>query len=99
MIVHTGGKASGFKNVSAKDSFSTNGTALFRVRGTNALNTVATEVTPTAGSLNSDDVFILVTPEIVTVWAGRGANALEKDTGANIASILANGYELSLCIL
>lgn len=93
MIVHSGGKASAYKNISAADSLNTSGTALFRVHGTNPLNTCAVEVAPVTSSLNSEDTFVLVTPSDVTVWQGRGTNDLEKATGANIANILANGYE------
>ena len=92
MIVHTGGKASSFKNLSSEtDSISTSGTALFRIHGTNYLNTCAVEVPCVGVSLNSDDAFVVVSSAIVTIWLGRGANPLEKDTASNVAGILANG--------
>ena len=37
-------------------------TALFHIKGTSALNTVAVEVNSEAASLNSDDTFVVVTP-------------------------------------
>lgn len=87
-IVHEGGKASGFKNANAVDSYDTDGISLFHVRGTNALNTRAVQVPEVAGSLNSNDVFILVTPNSVYVWAGKGANDDEKTNGETIAKVL-----------
>lgn len=39
--------------------------ALFHVRGSSPLNTVAVGVEAAAGSLNSEDCFVLVTPSEV----------------------------------
>lgn len=41
MVVHEGGKASGFKNSTETDSYDTDGTSLFQIRGTNDYNTRA----------------------------------------------------------
>ena len=64
MIVFRGGNASGFANAAASTE-EQGDVALFHIKGTNALNTVALEVTPSATELNSDDSFVLVTPEKV----------------------------------
>lgn len=92
MIVHKGGKASGFKNRNDTDSIDTDGVALFHVRGTNALNTVAIQVEERAERLNSGDCFVLVTPSHVYVWQGRGATAEEQTVATNAATILAGSY-------
>eukprot|EP01099_Mayorella_cantabrigiensis_P000414 TRINITY_DN1191_c0_g1_i1.p1 TRINITY_DN1191_c0_g1~~TRINITY_DN1191_c0_g1_i1.p1 ORF type:complete len:857 (-),score=275.17 TRINITY_DN1191_c0_g1_i1:59-2320(-) len=88
MIIHEGGCASGFKNLNDKDVYDTDGVSLFHVRGTNSLNTRAVQVAEKAGSLNSGDVFVLLTPDTMFVWEGKGSNAEEKKAGASIANVL-----------
>ncbi|KAK7483760.1 hypothetical protein BaRGS_00024976, partial [Batillaria attramentaria] len=44
---------------------------LFQVRGTKTVNTKAVQVLPRAGSLNSNDVFIVDTEKEVFLWIGR----------------------------
>lgn len=44
LVVHAGGKASGFKNRNEGDSYDTDGIALFLIKGTDALNTSAKQV-------------------------------------------------------
>lgn len=92
MIVHSGGKASGFRNTKDTDSKDTDGTALFHVKGSNPLNTFAQQVEEVAGQLNSGDCFVLVTPETVFVWKGSGASDLELQVSRGIAVILQDGY-------
>lgn len=88
MIIHAGGCASGFKNLNDKDTYDTDGVSLFHVRGTNDLNTRAVQVPEKAGSLNSGDVFVLLTPNTMFVWYGKGSNEGEKACGNNIAAVL-----------
>jgi len=88
MIIHEGGCASGFKNLNDKDVYDTDGISLFHVRGTNNLNTRAVQVAEKASSLNSGDVFVLLTPDTMFVWEGRGSNDSEKKAGASIANVL-----------
>lgn len=88
MIVHEGGVASGFKNRDDVNSMDTDGISLFHVRGTTELNTRAVQVAEVAGSLNSGDVFVLLTPGTMYVWYGKGANAQERTCGMTIANIL-----------
>jgi hypothetical protein len=63
MIVFRGGNASGFSR--GGDAAEQADNALFHIKGTNALNTVAVEVPAVAHSLNSEDSFVLVTPSTV----------------------------------
>ena len=65
MVVFRGGNASGFAK--SGDATEQADTALFHIKGTTALNTVALEVTAQAQSLNSEDSFVLVTPSNVTL--------------------------------
>jgi villin 1/advillin len=88
MIVHQGGVVSGFKNRNDEDSFDTDGISLFHVRGSNSLNTRAVQVEEVAGSLNSGDCFVLLTPEKMIVWQGKGSNDQEKATSENIAKVM-----------
>ena len=53
MIVHAGGKASGFKNQNEKDFYDTDGIRLYHLKGTTPLNTRAVQVAESATSLNS----------------------------------------------
>ena len=43
MVVHSGGKASGFKNKQDVDSYDDDGVSLYHVRGTDELNTRAVQ--------------------------------------------------------
>lgn len=89
MVVHTGGKASGFKNIKAKDSFDTDGTRLYQIRGTTASNVRAAQVAERAASLNSGDVFYLDTPKGATLWCGLGASGDEREFGKQISKSIA----------
>ena len=71
MVVHAGGRASGFKNRADTDSYDVDGTRLFHVRGTNELNTRAVQVEEKASSLNSNDCFVLETPPCTYIWYGK----------------------------
>ena len=53
MIVHAGGKASGFKNRNEKDFYDTDGIRLLHLKGLTPLDTRAVQVAETATSLNS----------------------------------------------
>jgi hypothetical protein len=92
LIIHKGGRASGFKNRSDADSTDTDGTALFHVKGTQPMNTCGIQVREVAASLNSADCFVLVTPANVYSWKGNGATTDEQTVATNIASILAGNY-------
>lgn len=52
---------------------------LFQVRGTDEVNTKATEVPARASSLNSNDVFLLTTSQVCYLWCGKVS--LQRDTG------------------
>ncbi|OQR93077.1 villin-like protein [Achlya hypogyna] len=88
LIVHAGGKASGFKNRDDTDSYDTDGVSLYHVKGTTELNTFATQVDEVAASLNSGDCFVLVTPRTVYEWQGKGSNAQEQAVASSIAAVL-----------
>ena len=78
MVVYSGGKASGFKNVRDHDTYDQDGTRLFRVRGTCAEDVRVVQIQPeAASSLNSEDVFILETPSQTWIWNGEASSEEE----------------------
>ncbi|XP_041669918.1 villin-1 isoform X2 [Cheilinus undulatus] len=64
------------------------GARLFQVRGTDELNTKATEVPARASSLNTNDVFLLKTDHICYMWYGKGCSGDEREMGRAIAHVL-----------
>jgi hypothetical protein len=98
MIVHAGGKASGFKNRDDKDEYFTEGgSRLFQVRGTNELNTRAIQVPVKAGSLNSGDVFILETGKQLYLWCGGGSSGDEREYAKTLSKRICNKeYSMTL---
>ena len=95
-IVHLGGKASSFHNISqdwATDGSSDSATSLFHVHSTSELNTMGTQVKKHYSSLNSEDAFVMVTPQVVYVWEGIGCIPEEAAVAGTIASILAQDYK------
>jgi len=93
-IIHKGGRASGFKNSTEKDSYDTDGTRLFHVRGTNQLNTRAVQVEEKAYMLNSNDCFVLETPKTTWVWYGKAANGDERAVAKNIAEVISPPHKV-----
>ncbi|KAJ8346782.1 hypothetical protein SKAU_G00281830 [Synaphobranchus kaupii] len=63
-------------------------TRLFQVRSNSAGCTRAVEVDAAASNLNSNDAFILVTPEGCFLWVGQGASDTEKRGAQQLCSIL-----------
>jgi len=60
-------------------------TALYIIRGTNAVNTIAVQAKTGAFSLNSNDCFILDTPTHIFIWEGEGANEFERKNAVECA--------------
>eukprot|EP00499_Haloplacidia_sp_CaronLabIsolate_P008058 CAMPEP_0196782858 /NCGR_PEP_ID=MMETSP1104-20130614/12172_1 /TAXON_ID=33652 /ORGANISM="Cafeteria sp., Strain Caron Lab Isolate" /LENGTH=839 /DNA_ID=CAMNT_0042153103 /DNA_START=26 /DNA_END=2545 /DNA_ORIENTATION=+ len=96
MVVHAGGRASGFKNRDDEDTYDTDGVSLFHVRGTSELNTMAAQVEEKATSLNSGDCFVLLTPGVMFVWNGSGANEEERKVAMNVAEMLKESREVAV---
>ena len=84
MVVFSGGKASGFRNVHDHDTYDADGTRMFRVRGTCAGDVRATQVPEVAASLNSEDVFILETPGNTWIWTGEVTTNNYNNTNLHI---------------
>nr|WAQ15589.1 villin [Halisarca dujardinii] len=93
MVVHCGGKASGFKNKEDSDSYDTDGTRLFQIKGTNRVNTRAVQRPETASSLNSNDCFVLETPKATYIWYGKGCSGDERDMANSVAGAITPSAE------
>ncbi|XP_041824658.1 villin-1 [Melanotaenia boesemani] len=61
---------------------------LFQVRGTTEYNTRAIEVQARASSLNSNDVFVLKTPQSSFLWYGKGCSGDERVMGRAVSDVL-----------
>lgn len=88
LVVFSGGRSSGFKNVHDRDTYDVDGTRLFRIRGTCAEDVRATQMPEVAASLASDDAFILETPSATYIWYGRGASEFERSMAESVAKTL-----------
>jgi len=88
MVIHDGGKASGFKNTTEEDNYDDDGIGLYHCKGTLPVNCVGVQTKEVAASLNSMDSFVLVTPTVVYNWGGKGALPAELESAAKIASLL-----------
>ncbi|XP_039985475.1 scinderin like a [Xiphias gladius] len=63
-------------------------TRLFHIRQSSTKATRAVEVEPTASSLNTNDVFVLKSPNSLILWLGKGATPEEKAAAQYVAGLL-----------
>ncbi|XP_028259636.1 scinderin like a [Parambassis ranga] len=63
-------------------------TRLFHIRQSSTKATRAVEVVPNASSLNTNDVFVLKSPDSLILWKGKGATAEEMGAAKYVASLL-----------
>ncbi|XP_061094190.1 scinderin like a [Conger conger] len=82
MIIHLGGTSG------KKDQTRAASTRLFQIRRGSTKATRAVEVQACAGSLNTNDVFVLKTPESLFIWKGVGSTAEEMVTAKYVAKYL-----------
>ena len=78
LIIHMGGKASGFKNRDEEDVIDDDGTRLFHIRGTSETNVRAVQVPERASNLNAGDCFVFETPNKLYLWFGTGCLPEER---------------------
>uniref|UniRef100_A0A8D0A7J5 Scinderin like a n=1 Tax=Sander lucioperca TaxID=283035 RepID=A0A8D0A7J5_SANLU len=82
LVVHLGG-------TSRKSGESKPGsTRLFHIRQSSTKATRAVEVEPTASSLNTNDVFVLKSPNSLFLWKGKGATPEEVAAAKYVAGLL-----------
>jgi len=70
------------------------GVSLFHVRGVDQYDTRAVQVEERASALNGGDCFVLLTPKVMYVWKGAGANDDEQATALSIAKSLQESRSL-----
>uniref|UniRef100_A0A8C7EEN2 Villin like n=1 Tax=Nothoprocta perdicaria TaxID=30464 RepID=A0A8C7EEN2_NOTPE len=69
---------------------------LFQVRGTDEMNTKATEVPARASSLNSNDVFLLATSQVCYLWCGKGCSGDEREMAKMVADVVSRRDKLTI---
>jgi len=95
MVVFSGGKASGFKNVKDRDDYDEDGVRMFRVRNTcGEVDARATQVPEVADSLASDDVFLLETPSNCWIWSGQECIDEEVEQARRLSALVCPGREV-----
>ena len=94
MITFIGGKASSFEKKQGIKDKEVGTTFLLQVYGNAFHNTKALEVPVQTASLNSNDVFVLVTPSKVFIWCGVGSTGDEREVAKQIAREYKNEFIL-----
>lgn len=94
IIVFSGGKASGFKNLRDHDTYDADGTRLFRIRGTCEEDVRAVQMPEVAKSLASDDAFVLETPANTYIWYGKGASDFERWMADNVSQTVSPDHTI-----
>ncbi|XP_052333241.1 scinderin like b [Oncorhynchus keta] len=82
MMVHIGGTSR------KGGQTGTGSTRLFHIRQSSTRATRAVEVEPSASFLNSNDVFVLKSPDAMFVWRGVGASEEEMAAAKHVVGIL-----------
>ncbi|KAG7250301.1 hypothetical protein CRUP_014231, partial [Coryphaenoides rupestris] len=85
MIIHSGGTSRKGGQTAA------GGKRLFQLRQSSSRATRAVEVEPLASNLNTNDVFVLKTPDATLVWRGLGASDEEMAGAKHVAAVLGGG--------
>ncbi|XP_076985927.1 villin-like protein isoform X2 [Tamandua tetradactyla] len=63
-------------------------TRLFHVQGTESHNTKTTEVPARASSLNSSDIFLLITDSICYLWFGKGCSGDQREMARTVTTAI-----------
>ncbi|EFJ19773.1 hypothetical protein SELMODRAFT_177604 [Selaginella moellendorffii] len=93
LVIFKGGQSSGYKTLvsesaSEDETYTEEGLALFRVRGTKPYNSLAVQVEPVSASLNSSDCFIFQSAKTYLLWFGSFSTLEEQQVAARIATSL-----------
>uniref|UniRef100_A0A0P4WDJ1 HP domain-containing protein n=1 Tax=Scylla olivacea TaxID=85551 RepID=A0A0P4WDJ1_SCYOL len=98
MVIFEGGYASSFDGAGTRDQ-GRKSSYMLQVRGTTNHNTKAVEVDMRAGCLNSNDCFVVATPQLTYVWCGKGSTGDEREMAKSLAAskgetlMVSEGYE------
>ncbi|NWI12605.1 VILI protein, partial [Crypturellus soui] len=90
LIIYEGGTSRGQTNTPEPTI------RLFQVRGTDEMNTKATEVPARASSLNSNDVFLLATSQVCYLWCGKGCSGDEREMAKMVADVVSRRDKLTI---
>ncbi|CAF0804352.1 unnamed protein product [Adineta ricciae] len=88
MIIFKHGKRSGFRNLQYHDENTSENddTYLLQVRGLSKFDTKAVQVDLRASALNSNDCFVLFSPQSVYIWCGKGSTGDEREMSKIVAT-------------
>jgi len=81
-----GGVDTGFKK--ASDRVVVHDPTMYQVKGASSSNLVLRQVKMSRSAMNSGDVFILDTSDIIFQWNGGGSNAHEKNQGKTVCQAI-----------
>jgi len=84
MTIFQGGRSSAFDGDEAVD-VGIPTSYILQVKGSSQLNCKAIQEDFSAASLNTNDCFVLVTPDDVVVWYGKGSTGDEREMAKTIA--------------
>jgi len=86
LIIHAGGAQGSLQSASAAH--------LYHIKGSNAQDTKAVEVTASGASLNSGDAFVLILTSSATayLWLGKGSNDSERQAANQLADRLVHAW-------
>ncbi|KAG0721754.1 Advillin [Chionoecetes opilio] len=85
MVIFEGGFASSFDGSGARDQ-GRKSSYMLQVRGSTNHNTKAIEVDMRAGCLNSNDCFVVATPQLTYVWCGKGSTGDEREMAKSLGA-------------
>jgi hypothetical protein len=95
IVIFQGGKASGFKNDSNNKSTDNLGDKfMLQIRSYGPDNTKGIQVDFGAQSLNSNDVFIIISASDTYVWYGKGSTGDERETAKQICKMFKKEPEM-----
>ncbi|KAM9831306.1 scinderin like a [Neosynchiropus ocellatus] len=86
LVIHLGGTSR--KQGDSKPS----STRLFHIRMKSNRRSYAVEVHPDAANLNTNDVFVLKSPEVNVLWKGKGSKPEEMSAAKHVAAILGGNF-------
>lgn len=87
LTIFSGGRASSFEKQQGEKDEELGNSYLLHVRGSpDGRYVKAIQVPMKASSLNSNDVFVLMTPVVTYVWCGKGSTGDERELAKKIAT-------------
>jgi len=98
MVIFKGGKASGFRGAAAEIDKSPT-VKMFQIKCKSVVSRRAVEVDPIAGSLNSNDVFVVYASKEGFLWYGKGCSGDERELAKEVAGKLVPKFKDDFTII